>query len=165
MTALFDPSIESEIRNHTWNYFSLHAQQRMSAFQFFITLETGLIGAGLFILQSKPQFLNAYLAIMMGPLITLLAFIFWKIDQRTRGLIKNAESSLKEIEVFFLANSKIVTALPFSSDAQSIGTLKAFPLLPGSLTYSKSFGTVFAACAIFGIVFTFALFSSAGYCN
>jgi hypothetical protein len=160
MKTTFDPSVESEIRNHCWNYFALHAQQRMSAFQFFITLETGLIGAGLFILQSKSQFASSYWALMIGPLITLLAFIFWKIDQRTKDLIKNAEASLKDIESFFILNSSISQNLPFSSDSQSKGTISSFPLIPGRLTYTKSFGTVFWACGIFGVAFSFAFFSS-----
>ncbi len=160
MSSIFDPSIESEIRNHCWNYFSLHAQQRMSVFQFFITLETGLIGAGLFVLQSKLQFANSYWAMGIGPLIFMFAFIFWKIDQRTKDLIKNAEISLKEIECFFLQNSTIVKTLPFCNDPQSVGLMASFPLFPGRLTYSKSFGTVFVACGIFGVLFTLVLFTS-----
>ena len=160
MTERLDPSIESEIRNHCWSYFSLHAQQRMSAFQFFITLETGIIGAGFFILQSKSQFVNSYWAVMVGPLIMMLAFIFWKIDQRTKDLIKNAESSLIELEKFFLTQSAIVKHLPFSTDPQKTGAILALPLIPGRLTYSKSFGTVFLACGLFGAVLTIALFTS-----
>lgn len=158
MSSPFDPSIESEIRNHCWNYFSLHAQQRMSAFQFFITLETALIGAGFFVLQSKPQFANSYWAIMIGPLIAMLALIFWKIDQRTKDLIKNAEKSLLEIESFFLNNSTIVQHLPFSIDQQS--PIATFPLFSGRLTYTKSFGTVFVTCGFLGCAFTLALFTS-----
>jgi len=156
----FDPSIESEIRNHLWSYFSLHAQQRMGAFQFFITLETGLIGAGLFILQSKSQFANSFWALMIGPMIVMLAFVFWKIDQRTKDLIAKGEQGLKELEIFFMANSSVVRQFPFASDPQSTGLVKTFPLMQGRLTYSKSFGTVFVASAIFGGVFTVALFSS-----
>ena len=160
MSTSFDPSIESEIRNHCWNYFSLHAQQRMSAFQFFITIETGLIGACLFLVQSKSQFTNSYWPIMIGPMIMMLAFVFWKIDQRTKDMIKNAEISLAQIEKFFLENSTIVKSLPFSTDPQASGSVKSFPLFPGRLTYSKSFGTVFIACGIFGAVFTPVLFTS-----
>ena len=157
MTRIFDPSIESEVRNHCWNYFALHAQQRMSAFQFFITLETALIGAGFFVLQAQSQFSNSYWPIMIGPMITVLAFVFWKIDQRTRDLIKTAEISLNEMEKFFLQNTSIIQHLPFSSDPQITGKMSTFPLLAGRLTYTKSFGIVFVACAIFGLVFTFAL--------
>jgi hypothetical protein len=160
MNSVLDPSIESEIRSHLWAYFSLHAQQRMSAFQFFITLETGLIGAGLFILQSRSQFANSYWAAMIGPMIIMLAFVFWKIDQRTRDLISKSEQGLKELEAFFLTNSKIVSNLPFSLGPQNLLSLRTFPLLTGRPTYSKSFGTVFLACSIFGAVFTAALVTS-----
>ncbi|WP_166485695.1 hypothetical protein [Rhodoferax ferrireducens] len=158
MSSSFDPSIESEIRNHCWNYFSLHAQQRMSAFQFFITLETALIGAGFFVLQSKPQFADSHLTIMIGPLMAMLAFIFWKIDQRTKDLIKNAEKSLLEIESFFLKNSTVVQHLPFSIDQQN--PIATFPIFTNRLTYTKSFGTVFVVCGFLGCAFTFALITS-----
>lgn len=157
MKNTLDPSIESEVRNHCWNYFSLHAQQRMSAFQFFITLETGLIGASLLILQAKSQFSDSLWTICLGPMMTMLAFVFWKIDQRTKDLISGAEESLKEIEAFFIANTAIVTNLPFSSDEQSKGGMRTFPLFSGRLTYSKSFSVVFILCGFFGGVFTFAL--------
>lgn len=157
MTAILDPSVESEVRNHCWNYFALHAQQRMSAFQFFITLETALMGAVLLILQAKTQFADSYWTVLIGPMITVLAFVFWKIDQRTRDLIKAAEESLKEIEKFFSQSTTIATKFPFLSDEQTKGYLSTFPLLQGRLTYSKSFGVVFFVCAFFGVVFTFAL--------
>lgn len=156
MTTTFDPSIESEVRNHCWNYFALHAQQRMSAFQFFITLETALIGAGLLVLQSDFSS-DSHFKIVIGPMIILLSFVFWKIDQRTKDLIKGAEVGLKEIENFFLANTKVAVHLPFLSDAQTNNTLVSFPLLPGRLTYSKSFGAVFIGSAFFGALLTFAL--------
>ena len=160
MNDPFDPSIESEIRTHLWNYFTLHAQQRMGVFQFFITLETALIGAGLYVLQSSSQFANSYWALAIGPFISMLAFVFWKIDQRTKDLIEAAERLLKELEHFFLHNSRIVTCLPFTRDPQHLGLMNAFPLVQGRLTYSKCFGTVFIASGIFGAVFSIALFSN-----
>lgn len=157
MNSVLDPSIESEVRNHCWNYFSLHAQQRMTAFQFFITVETALIGAGILFLQAKAQFSESKWIVLIGPFVMLLAFIFWKIDQRTRDLIKGAEESLKEIERFFGRSTTIVSKFPFLSDDQHKGSLLVFPLITGRLTYSKSFGLVFFACAVFGAVLTFAL--------
>jgi hypothetical protein len=156
MTQLFDPSIESEIRNHAWNHFALHAQQRMSAFQFFITIETGLIGATILILQSDSTIDLKYTLIAIGPMICLLAFVFWKIDQRTRDLISQAEESLKDVEEFFQKNSSIIKKLPFTSDPQKNG-MKAFPLISGRLSYSQSFGTIFLVSGIVGAILTIEL--------
>jgi cytochrome c oxidase subunit IV len=156
MSSACDPSIESEVRNHAWNYFSLHAQQRMSAFQFFITLETGLIGLALFVLQSQAPLSLRYMLLMIGPLVVLLAFVFWKIDQRTRELIKRAEVSLREVEKYFMDNTSIVTSLPFTDDPQFKG-MSAWPLLPGRLSYSQSFGVIFGASALIGLIITIEL--------
>lgn len=145
-----DPSIESEIRNHAWNYFSLHAQQRMNAFQFFITLEIALFGSVLLVLQFAKSH-TAWFSVF-GIIITLLAFVFWKIDQRTKDLIKAAENSLIQIESYFLSNSAVVTALPFSSDPQRSGAMMTFPLLGGRMSYSKCFGLIFFFSAFLGIV-------------
>jgi hypothetical protein len=148
-----DPSVESEIRNHAWAYFSLHAQQRMSVFQFFITLETALFGVAFLAVQfAKP--LTPWFSIT-GLMITLLAFVFWKIDQRTRDLIGVAECCLMDVEAYLARSSTLSTRLPFSSDPQHLGTMATFPLLPGRLSYSKCFGVVFLCCALLGIA-TFA---------
>lgn len=156
MNQVFDPSIESEIRNHAWNHFSLHAQQRMSAFQFFITLETGLIGVALFILQYQSAIGFKYILVAVGPIICTLAFVFWKIDQRTRDLIGRAEASLRDVESFFLANSSIAKTLPFTDDPQQKG-MKAFPLISGRLNYSQSFGVIFLVSGLVGLILTIEL--------
>ena len=154
MNSTLDPSIQSEVRNHLWNYFALHAQQRMNAFQFFITLETALVGAVLLIIQSKSSE-SAWYAIA-GGMISLLAFIFWKIDQRTRDLIKNAEISLRELETY-LMTAQLVSSFPFTTDPQAKGSMSAFPLISGRLSYAKSFGVVFFCCGVLGLVLSVAL--------
>lgn len=150
MSASFDPSIESEIRNHAWNYFALHAQQRMSAFQFFITLEIGLAGAVFLAVQTGTAEGFRPFA-LIGILMAILAFVFWKIDQRTRDLIKNAERSLQKVEAFLSSHSSMGDPLPFSADPQVKGQIGAIPLISGRLTYSQSFGVIFLGCGALGI--------------
>lgn len=145
-----DPSIDSEIRNHVWAYFALHAQQRMSAFQFFITLDTALFGAIFLIVQFAKE--SASVFSVLGLLITLFSFVFWKIDQRTRDLIKNSEISLLSVENYLRKSANFpIGSLPFELDNQLNGSMKALPLLPGRLSYSKCFGTVFLVSALAGI--------------
>jgi len=36
--------------------------------------------------------------IVLGVSLTLISFIFWKLDQRVRYLVKHAETALKELE-------------------------------------------------------------------
>lgn len=161
MKTILDPSIESEVRNHLWSYFSLHAQQRMSAFQFFITLETALVGAVLLIIQSKD--LQSPWYAIAGIMVSILSFVFWKIDQRTRDLIKNSEIGLRELEKH-LKTSNLITSFPFSQDPQALGSLLAFPLVSGRLTYSKSFGLIFFCCGVLGLALSISLLRL-GYFN
>lgn len=150
MGSEFEPSMESEVRNHAWNYFALHAQQRMSAFQFFITLEIGLSGAVFLAVQSGAAAGSRPFS-LVGVLMMLLAFVFWKIDQRTRDLIKNAEVSLRSVETFLAAHCPIGNPLPFSADPQVNMKIGAVPLLSGRLTYSQSFGTIFLGSGLVGL--------------
>jgi hypothetical protein len=148
------------VREHSWNYFALHAQQRISVFQYFITIESALITAALVSIQYKKELNNPSWALVLGPMIIVFSFVFWKIDQRTRDLISNAENSLREIEKLVQAAAATGISLPFTEDPQNNSTKKysALPLIPGRMTYSQSFGTIFLTCGLFGIVLSFAMY-------
>jgi hypothetical protein len=150
MTAESDPSVESEIRNHIWNYFSLHAQQRISVFQYFVTIETALFGGAFFAVQNSSTQGMRPLA-LVGVFITILAFVFWKIDQRTRELIKNAENALIEVEAYLASQRAFITTLPVASDPQRSGGLRWKPLKSGRLSYSQAFGIIFFICGVSGL--------------
>lgn len=88
-----------EQREYAWEYFKVHAQQRMSLFNFFVVFSslatTGLVTT----LQDKAQ---AHLVgIALGVLLVLISFVFSKLDQRVAFLIKHAESAVKLIESKF----------------------------------------------------------------
>ena len=88
---------------HVWRYFELHAQQRMTVFNFYIAI-TGLLAAGIgFTLQQGEKY--ALFTSLMGIFILFISFIFWKLDQRVSMLIKNAELALQDLENQF-ANEK-----------------------------------------------------------
>lgn len=146
-------------REHCWNYFALHAQQRISVFQYFITIETALITAAIIAIQYKTDLNNPKWAIILGPLTILFSFVFWKIDQRTRDLIKKSEVALRSIEKIISQKSNSSIQLPFTEDPQHDPKIRfyAFPLIPGRLSYSQSFGIIYVALAFFGAVLTFAM--------
>jgi hypothetical protein len=85
-----------EQRDYAWDYFQLHAGQRMSTFNYFIVLAalltTGL--AGTFVKDFKWNMVST----VLGLGLMVVSFAFWKLDQRVRFLIKHAESSLRQIE-------------------------------------------------------------------
>ncbi len=92
------------LRKQALDYFSTHASQRMSIFNFYIALSsvTATTYAASWKTDSNLQSARGLLAF----LLCLFAFVFWKLDQRNRALIKNAERALKYFE---------------NSDAEEIG--------------------------------------------
>lgn len=93
---------------HVWRYFELHAQQRMTVFNFYIAI-TGLLAAGIgFTLQQGEKYV--ILTCLMGLFLSFISFIFWKLDQRVSMLIKSAELALHELEIKLEnVNSRVIT--------------------------------------------------------
>ena len=75
--------------DHAWRYFELHANQRMTVFNFFLVL-VGLVAAGIATSRQGAQTL-ALLGVFLGLLLAFFSFIFWKLDQRVCFLMKQAE--------------------------------------------------------------------------
>jgi hypothetical protein len=78
--------------DHAWRCFALHAQQRISVFNFFIVLSgilaTG-IGAGFQVGKSM-----APVVAILGALLALFSFVFYRLDGRGSELVKLAEAAL-----------------------------------------------------------------------
>lgn len=90
-----------DMQGYAWDYFELHANQRMSLFKFFITLAVFMatsLGASLV------QELYA-IGSLLGALLMVVSFVFGKLDERVRSLLKNSEFALKSLEGSFLASS------------------------------------------------------------
>lgn len=85
-----------KVMEHLWRYFALHAQQRISVFNFFVVL-SGVIAAGIggALQAGRPLIL---LVVVLGLLLALLSFVFWRLDQRNSDLIKISERALRKGE-------------------------------------------------------------------
>ena len=81
--------------DYAWDYFRLHASQRLTTFHFYLVIST-VIGTG-YLMSLKGDIISP-LGIILGLLLSFLSFIFWKLDIRNRQMIKNAEDSLKYLE-------------------------------------------------------------------
>ena len=123
---------------HAWNYFELHAQQRISVFNYFVVL-SGILAAGLAASVQGPERL-ASVGVALGALLILLSFVFWKLDQRTAFLIKHAEEVLKACEP--------TTAPLFSDEETKTDTAKAQTSI---WTYGRSFRTIFLVIGAAGL--------------
>ena len=61
-------------RDHAWDYFALHADQRLKTFHFYILLETGLVAAML--LAARAGASDPWIFGIIGLFMVLLSFVF-----------------------------------------------------------------------------------------
>lgn len=124
--------------NHAWQYFQLHAQQRITTFNFYIVL-TGLLTTGIATATyNLPQ--NAILTASLSVFLVGISYFFYKLDERVSFLIKGAEIVIIENEP---ADAKI-----FGNEIDRT----VIAIKDGQWTYGKSFRTIFRAVAAVGVV-------------
>jgi hypothetical protein len=125
--------------SHAWSYFALHANQRVTVFNYFVVfagvLSTGMAAA----IQNSPK--QAFVGMALGLLLVTLSFVFWKIDQRTAFLVKHAEAFIAQLE-------------PKSAPLVGLEEQKTLAAKRGMRmwTYGEAFRTIFAIMALIGVV-------------
>jgi hypothetical protein len=88
-------NLEAAFRDYAWNYFEVHAQQRLQLFEFYITISTATLAGFFALLQvasARP------LVCLVAFALSFFSFIFWKLESRTRALVKNGEDALKHLD-------------------------------------------------------------------
>jgi len=91
MTTPSDPDeIAKQAREHAWNWFALHATQRLQAFNFFVVATAFLIAAYASLLDKAPA--AAAVLAMVG---AWLAFWFNRLDARNCQLVEAGEDALR----------------------------------------------------------------------
>jgi hypothetical protein len=90
-----DPPPHLEARTFAWDYFSLHAEQRMKMFNFYLIVTGAIVAAFPAISALAPNEKNVALFPLLLP---VAGFLFWRLDQRTRHLIGLAEDALRYLE-------------------------------------------------------------------
>lgn len=136
----FEKSLE-----HAWKYFELHANQRITIFNYFLII-SGALSAGLATtLQGSQRFSS--LGVVLGVLLVVVSFVFWKLDQRVSYLIKHAETVIGEIEHNFPDQISQVFILE-SVKAKDFLTKESW--WSRHWTYGSAFRFVFGVMAVFG---------------
>lgn len=87
---------EDHLRKQAWDYFSLHAGQRLTTFNFYIVI-SALLSTGLLTTFNK-DYQSPLLGLLVGSFLPLFSFVFYKLDERNRELIRGAEEALKFFE-------------------------------------------------------------------
>lgn len=145
-----------EERKYAWDYFQLHSSQRIASFNFYITLATAILAAIGAILQQSTNLLGV--AAVLGVVLVLFSFVFWKLDQRNKVLVKNAEVALKYFEEQSAADSTSPT-IPLTSlfrrDEQLVRERRSRPSIlfwRNHFSYSDCFNLVFFVCGLLGFL-------------
>ncbi|QDH73312.1 hypothetical protein [Brevundimonas sp. M20] len=136
-------SITDEAAKHAWDWFALHAAQRMQNINFFIVLQTALLAAaGLAI---KEQLV--LMAILAGTGVVFLTFIFYKLERRVRKLVKIGENALRyEQKRISIASKNDKILLCEIADTAATD----------QMTYGQLFQAMYIFFAICGIAILFA---------
>jgi len=89
------PDERKDARTYAWSYFALHADQRMKLFNFFLIFAGLILGA---FPAVKAIASDAKVVAFLPLLLVLTAFIFWRLEERTRRLVKNGEDALRFLD-------------------------------------------------------------------
>lgn len=137
-----------ESREYAWNYFCIHAEQRLKTFNFFVVLSSVISGATLTITKDLSNYLYAA---PMGFLLTFFAFIFWKLDVRNKELIKHGEQALRKIELYTKENNIGEISVNLFLNEEEY-TSKKRENSNVYCSYSKCFNLVFLAFGLAGFL-------------
>lgn len=87
---------DKDVMELIWKYFAHHGNQRLTHINFFTVLSSALIILQFTIINSQDGI--CYIPAAIGVIQCIIAFVFYKIDDRTMFLVKRAEEAMKEIE-------------------------------------------------------------------
>jgi len=83
-------------RKYVWDYFTVHASQRLTTFNFYLVISILLVTG--ICTTFKSDLYNPHIGFALAFTLSFLSFIFWKLDERNREVIGIAEQALMLIE-------------------------------------------------------------------
>lgn len=142
---------ESFLRKQAWDYFNTHASQRMTSFNFYVVLSS-LTMTSFFASFKDDSNLQSARPVLAG-LLCLFAFIFWKLDERNKLLIKNAERALKFFEEADPIDdvAKVFTQEEKDTKTKKLSGWKSLLFWRWHLSYSKCFNFIFLLFFLVGM--------------
>lgn len=100
--ATHPDELNKQALDHAWNWFNLHAAQRMQTFNFFLVASAFLVAAYASLLEKYH-----WAALVVGLVGAWLSFWFTRLDSRTRQLIDAGEDVLKVSQERLAKNADI----------------------------------------------------------
>lgn len=141
---------ENDFLEILWQYFSLHASQRIQMLNFYIVLETFLLTAWLTLLQVEAGF--SFPRIIIGIALVLFSVVFYVLDVRTKSMIKLCEESLSKVEKNYIKQfGKKYMIFNLERD-NTADERKKSKLKRWFLSYSKLLRIIYVFFALTGIL-------------
>jgi hypothetical protein len=97
MDYTMSPEPDDPLRKQAWDYFALHAQQRLTTLNFYVVLSSALTAA--IVASFQKDFKFPLLRGVAGFLLAVFSYAFWRLDVRNRWFIKRAEAALSAFEL------------------------------------------------------------------
>jgi hypothetical protein len=134
------------VHDHAWNWFAHHAEQRMTALRFFL-LVIGIFAVGYYQTLNNGHYV---LAAVFSVVSCCFSVLFWRLDIRTRELIKVGEDLLSQTEGEMTKLSTIQVTIVTDVDKRS--SKHATRLFPKHLySYGQIFSAIFLISFLFSI--------------
>jgi hypothetical protein len=136
-------TLAKEALDHAWNWFALHATQRLQSVNFFLVAIAFLSAA--FVTAIKEQM--HLIACGISILAVCICFFFYRIERRIRSLVHAAEEAMSPFE----AEMALTLGSNSLKIVQSVETPRR-----GEWTYSKVFRWLYgstAAAFLLGFVY------------
>ena len=144
---------EQIFRTYAWAYFSFHADQRMKTFNFFLIV-AGLLSGGIVTLMRDNVI--PWLTCLLGFALSVLCFLFWRLDKRNKVLVRNGEAAIKFLdsqhELPNLEGTPHVLCIFERDDHNQQGQPRSV-FKADYLSYSQVITSVYGVFAFLGIFF------------
>lgn len=151
---------QKNMRTYAWGYFVQHAEQRLKTFNFYVLFCTVVIGSFSTLITKTGT--HAIYCVLPA-LLPFFSFVFYKLDERTKMLIRNAEDALKFLDCLMLKDNpeaeKVLSLIKV--DENKTKNLPAYPLFNGGhFSYSRVFRWVFHLMSAIGFLGVISCFVS-----
>lgn len=140
---------ESDFLKILWDYFAVHANQRIQILNFYIVLETFFI-TGLLTLFQLDGDLRVFRLILSVSII-FFSFIFYALDKRTKEMIKFSEEALKTLEQKYVLKYGSEIMIFSKEQEKTLFERRWSWFAKKFLSYSKLFKMIYLFFTIIGI--------------
>lgn len=142
--------MESDFLKMVWDYFAIHANQRIQILNFYIVLETFFI-TGLLTLFQLDGELTAF-RFMLCIAIIFFSLVFYALDTRTKTMIKFSEDALKAVEQKYIAKYGAEIMIFSIEQEKTLYERRWSWIARRYLSYSKLFRLIFCFFTIIGLL-------------